>query len=289
MTNKPIITAHRGLQLSKPCIENSLEAIKEAIENPTVGAIEIDVQQTKDGVFVLMNYKTLENVCSNFSAEKNKISDYTYDELCQLNFSGNLAEINSLIQSGAQEFGVNSQKVLEWCKNVIDKRTKITRLEDVLKLDRKGKPLFVETKADYAKDQVSEINEYARSLINVCGNAENLYFIGRNANVLMKIKEENQQNLILPVIGWTGIENSILPVDGVSAAWDALTKNVPGTNKQLGEYMLEKGMDIAVWNILYQTEFDSAKEALHGNIDNTYLTGNYPELIEDYNNVERKL
>lgn len=287
--NEPILTAHRGLTLSNPNVENSLETIKAAIDNPSIGAIEIDVQQTKDGVFVLMNYKTLENVCDSWSSEKKSISDYTYDELCQMNFSGNLAEINSLIESGAKEFGEHSQKVLEWCKEVINKRTKITKLEDVLQLDRKGKPLFIETKAEYKKDQVSEISEYVKSLTDLCKTSRNIYFIGRNAEILMKLKEENESNLILPVIGWTGIENSTLPVDGISSAWDALTKIVPGTNKELGEYMLEKGMKIAVWNIMYQLELESAKKALHGNIDSAYLTGNYPELIEEYNNSGKKL
>ncbi len=287
--NEPILTAHRSLTLSNPNVENSLEAIEDAINNPTVGAIEIDIQQTKDGVFVLMNYKTLEKVCASWSPEKNKISDYTYDELCQMNFSGNLSEINALIASGAKEFGINSQKVLEWCKSILNKRTKITKLEDILKLDRKGKPLFIEIKAEYKKEQVSEINRYVKSLTDLCKTSRDIYFIGRNVDILMRIKEESESNLILPVIGWTGIENSTLPADGISAAWDALTKNVPGTNKVLGEYMLEKGMTIVVWNILYQMEYDNVKNALHGNIEGTYLIGNFPELIGEYNNSENKL
>lgn len=72
-----LVAAHRGAHLSVP--ENSLAAIDKAIE---AGAhiVELDIRQTKDGVFVLMHDKTLDRTTTGTG----EIKDKTYEELKQI-------------------------------------------------------------------------------------------------------------------------------------------------------------------------------------------------------------
>ena len=75
----PRLCAHRGFNTVAP--ENSLAAFGAAV---ALGAdeIEFDVWKTKDGVLVSSHDKTLERV----SDGNGDIRDYTYGELCELDF-----------------------------------------------------------------------------------------------------------------------------------------------------------------------------------------------------------
>ncbi|WP_353124819.1 glycerophosphodiester phosphodiesterase family protein [Parapedobacter pyrenivorans] len=69
-----LVAAHRGAHRSVP--ENSLEAIDKAVE---AGAhiVELDVRQTRDGVFILMHDKTIDRTTTGTG----EVKDKTYDEL----------------------------------------------------------------------------------------------------------------------------------------------------------------------------------------------------------------
>lgn len=73
-SNYVFVIAHRGDWRGAP--ENSLQAIENAIR---MGAdmVEIDIQRTKDGNFILMHDKTLNRT----STGKGAVADYTTDEL----------------------------------------------------------------------------------------------------------------------------------------------------------------------------------------------------------------
>lgn len=75
--HKPTITAHRGLSVKAP--ENTLYAFSDAID---AGAdmIELDVQQTKDGVLVVLHDQNLRRT----TGVKKNIWDVTYDEIRDL-------------------------------------------------------------------------------------------------------------------------------------------------------------------------------------------------------------
>ncbi|WOH35705.1 glycerophosphodiester phosphodiesterase family protein [Thalassotalea fonticola] len=74
---KVLVVAHRAAWKQAP--ENSLLSIEHAI-NLGVDIIEVDIQRTKDGVFVLMHDKTLNRTTNG----KGKVSDKTWLELQQL-------------------------------------------------------------------------------------------------------------------------------------------------------------------------------------------------------------
>ncbi len=72
-----LVAAHRGAHLSVP--ENSLASIDKAIE-ADAHIVELDVRQTKDGVFVLMHDKTIDRTTTGTG----EIKDKTYEELKQI-------------------------------------------------------------------------------------------------------------------------------------------------------------------------------------------------------------
>lgn len=69
-----LVTAHRGASGHAP--ENTLAAIKKALEIG-VDRIEVDVQQTSDGIVVCLHDKKLERTTSG----KGKVADMSLDEL----------------------------------------------------------------------------------------------------------------------------------------------------------------------------------------------------------------
>lgn len=79
--NNFVVYAHRGASAYAP--ENTKVAFEKAIELNANG-IEIDLQRTKDGKIVIFHDNTIDNK-SNGSG---KISDYTYQELLELDFGG---------------------------------------------------------------------------------------------------------------------------------------------------------------------------------------------------------
>lgn len=113
-----------------------------------------------------MNYKTLENVTSLFDPTRNKISDYTYEELCSMSFHASIAEIEKVITTKASEFGESAKEYLEYYEELKKnpRMVKIATLEELLLLPRGEKHLFVEIKTDYSKEQKQESIDYAKKI-----------------------------------------------------------------------------------------------------------------------------
>ena len=74
---KPSVTAHRGLSAHAP--ENTLYAFSDAID-AGANLIELDVQQTKDGVLVVMHDSSLQRT----TGDKRSIWEVDYDEIADL-------------------------------------------------------------------------------------------------------------------------------------------------------------------------------------------------------------
>lgn len=68
------LVAHRGYSAQAP--ENTLPAIQKAAEYG-FDYVEIDIRQTKDGVWVLMHDENIKTVCD----KKGKVSSYTYYDI----------------------------------------------------------------------------------------------------------------------------------------------------------------------------------------------------------------
>lgn len=109
------ITAHRGS--SKEAPENTMAAMAKAVED-LADFVEVDVQETKDGVVVLGHDATLKRV----SGVNRSISSYTFEELMELDvgkwFSGEYEgeRIPSL------------EEVMEYCKGRVNVNIEIKNL-----------------------------------------------------------------------------------------------------------------------------------------------------------------
>ena len=77
---KPIILAHRGFSGNYP--ENTMLAFQKAYEAGCDG-IELDVQFTKDKEIVIIHDEKINRT----SHQKGAVKDFTYEELCQIDFS----------------------------------------------------------------------------------------------------------------------------------------------------------------------------------------------------------
>ena len=75
---KVTLVAHRGYSAQAP--ENTVPAIQKAAEYG-FDYVEIDIRQTKDGVWVLMHDADIKSVCD----KKGKVSSYTYYDLIACN------------------------------------------------------------------------------------------------------------------------------------------------------------------------------------------------------------
>lgn len=75
---KVTLVAHRGYSAQAP--ENTVPAIQKAAEYG-FDYVEIDIRQTKDGVWVLMHDEDIKSVCD----KKGKVSSYTYYDLIACN------------------------------------------------------------------------------------------------------------------------------------------------------------------------------------------------------------
>ena len=78
---RPLLFAHRGGPLEAP--ESSIKAFKYAIEEAGADVLELDVQLTKDGKFVVWHGPGLENVCikPDQSLNRQKIFKLNWDDI----------------------------------------------------------------------------------------------------------------------------------------------------------------------------------------------------------------
>ncbi|MFV0465958.1 MAG: glycerophosphodiester phosphodiesterase [Lachnospiraceae bacterium] len=75
-----VLEAHRGLSERYP--QNTMAAFQAAAKDEQFGAIETDVQETKDGILVLFHDSTLDKLTNGTG----KVMDYTYEELRLLRY-----------------------------------------------------------------------------------------------------------------------------------------------------------------------------------------------------------
>jgi glycerophosphoryl diester phosphodiesterase len=104
--DKPLVSAHRGDSVTAP--ENTMKAFESAIESQA-DYIELDVQQTKDGVIVVMHDSNLKRTTG---INKN-IWEVTYEEIKEL-------DAGSWFHKDFADARIPTlEEVLDYCKNEI--------------------------------------------------------------------------------------------------------------------------------------------------------------------------
>lgn len=280
-----IKTAHRANTMA-PEIENTVEAFLSAVNNESVEAIEIDIQLTKDKKFVLMNYLDISSVLIGTDSRKS-ISDYTLEELQQMVLQSNPLIIKDIMDSKATDYTGFSIAMMKYIKEIQQKNSRISTLEEILSVDRKGKTLFIEIK-DVKLDTKEKVREYVLRLMDVClrYNSSDLIFISRNTEVLAAIKMYNPSFVCAPVLGFRDVDRLNKEFDGVSVAWDLLDKKVPNSDLLAHEYIKDNKMITAAWNLATFPEFKAANDIM-GEYP-YYSVGDKPEFMDTYEkNIRR--
>lgn len=149
------ITSHRGSSFSAP--ENTLPAIEEAIDDLS-DFVEIDVQETKDGIVVVYHDAALKRI----TGEEGKLWDYTYGELLLMDFGGWFSEDYAGTQIPTLA------EVLEACKGRIN--------------------INIELKSNIQSDTLVE---KTLDLIEEYGVEEQVVLSSTNYRYLKEIKERN--------------------------------------------------------------------------------------------------
>lgn len=78
LSGRIMVCAHRANHIDAP--ENSLKSITDAIDN-SIGMVELDIRQTRDGELVLMHDSTIDRTTNG----SGKVSDFLLEELEQFN------------------------------------------------------------------------------------------------------------------------------------------------------------------------------------------------------------
>lgn len=251
-----IVYAHRGASAYAP--ENTMSAFKKAIELGSTG-IELDLQKTKDGEIVIFHDDEI-NDKSNGSG---KISDYTYQELLELDFGSwfdsrykdekivlfkdfakNFLPLKLTFAIELKVLGIEEEalRIIDEYKGDAD--IYITSyfyeaLENVRKIDKDIKLSYlVEEIKDQNIDQVLKIKGS-----QICPNAEKIS--------KKKIEEANEKNLGVRL--W-GVLNEEIMKNVYNLNVEGMTVNFPDKLIELRNGKLETPKEPFHDEVIYETE-----------------------------------
>lgn len=232
------LIAHRGWSGIAP--ENTLAAIKLALEECKIDTIEIDVHLSKDGIPVVIHDYKLERTTNGFG----KVKDYTYEELKKL--------------SAGSWFSPNHTE------------EKIPSLEEVFQLVGTKKPLLVELKQ--AASYYEGLEEKVIELITKYGLEETVTLISFDHYSLLKSKDINSK--IKRALVFAGSPVLLKEqIQYVEAA--AISIHSPYLDKQLVDFLQQNNTKIIVWTVNHQQEMKRLEQVG----ENIAITTDHPEWL----------
>lgn len=195
------IIAHRGVCNNEP--ENTIASIKSSI-NHNVDYAEIDVQETKDGVVVLMHDKNLKRL----TGVNTTVNRLTYNQIENL-------------------------KIHQWFKGKYGQEP-IPTLDEVIKLSNNRRKLIIEIKP-YAKTQ--DVTAKVVDIIEKNNFTDQCMIHSISYDVLKQVKEENPNIITGYISSRKGERLPTKDVDFYSVNEKFITENmvksVHGVNKTI--------------------------------------------------------
>ena len=194
--------AHKGESWRYP--ENSYGAIKSALENPEVDAVEFDVRMTKDCKLIIRHDDSMFTTSSSFK----KVSDMTLDELKKLSVKAHKVDYfihrYQILNNKKTEYG-NYQK--ELLNQLISKKDGIITLEELLQIAPNDKKLLLEVKGS---DKYYKTDKYSRGILELVNNynMKNILIHGFDSKLMMWFQEHAPK----AVVG-IGISTDLKPLD----------------------------------------------------------------------------
>lgn len=277
--------AHRGRTYNSKALENTVESFEEAFANPSITGVELDIQETKDHELVLMNY---DNFSFLFDEDPNtrKISNYTWEELSLKSIKMNMSDIVQACKETEGNTDHYAMMIMSYYlkRSLNAESFRIPRLDDILALDRNGKKIFIEVKGIIPEEDTEKINSYASLIASKVNSYDKtgITFIGRDVNVLSKLKELCPEINCLPVIGYNDVEKVLAGLDGVASAFNHLDKNVPGTDQTLVDYVVQNGQLLNVWNVRTPEQYAKLRQLVGEAYLNMSITGDFADLLPEF-------
>jgi glycerophosphoryl diester phosphodiesterase len=236
-----VCMAHRGWSGQAP--ENTLAAIRLAIEEPRIEAIEIDVQVSKDGIPVIIHDFTLDRTTTG----SGNVADFTYKELSRLDAGS-------------------------WFSPAFAGE-RIPLLEEVLFAAKGRCRLNLELKT--AGDRYPGIERKAAELVRKYGMESEVCMTSFDHQVIKQIKHRDYgvaTGLIIggnPTLLWEQLQETGAGM--ISMAYEYITA-------QLAAVMIAQGISIVAWTVNDPQQIRKVME-LHPQIQ---ICTNYPERMFPY-------
>ncbi len=257
------IYAHRGFSSIYP--ENSMNAIKEAIKYDYIDGIEIDVRMTKDKRFVLIHNRDINDVSNGFG----NVSDYTLDELRQLDFHYNKTDYKtSLLKSFISKDGIIQRKRL---KSIKKHKFKVVTLEEVLDVIE-DKILLIEIK--YIIGDKFDLDEFYKVISKYKNN--NIEIQSFSKTIINKLKKIDKNLNLGVLISDTNIDEKLeMKTKFTSILYKSITSRILDNE-------LYKRKQVNVWTVDYYSQFRKLVKNVDGKINELNIITNQPDLIYKY-------
>ncbi len=225
------ITAHRGSSAAAP--ENTLEALQKAIDDMADFA-EIDVQETKDGVVILMHDENLRRTTGKRAA----VGELTYAQIVELDAGG---------WFGKEYAGVH-----------------VPTLEEALKLCKGEINLNIELKAGKSAALNNDLVEKVMYLIDVYDMKDQCMISCTDQGMLAKVKEYNDQIKTGYILSFAyGMFYNVDYIDFFSMKSSFINESTVRTLHSLGK-------EVHAWTVNSRSETERMKQLGVDNIITDY-------------------
>lgn len=235
------IIAHRGYSGVAP--ENTLASFERAIDIEA-DMIELDVQETSDAKLVVFHDTDM----SRITGKSGKISDYTYEEICDLNVGKWFGTSFTGISQSAIEQNYESET--------------IPLLEEVLKLIRDSDlDIYLELKdisgsENLSEEQLQRFPQDVVSMVSGYGMENRVIYASFNYDYLEQIKKNDEEARVLynTSIGDADILSEKYPADYYGL-------NIETLKKTTIERLQNIGSHVYVWTVNTPYEMKQMMEA----------------------------
>ena len=236
------IIAHRADSSFFP--ENSIEAIRSAVDKDFIDYIEIDINRTKDGEFVIHHDKDINGYV---------IKNNTFDDLSRVkeNTPFSISSVSLKQSLFAKEEG---SLILNRTKQFAGMHTSLSKLEDIVEY-QKEKPFLIDLKV-YC-DPVTFAQDLALKTDLLC-NPNNIYQ-SFNHEVLQELKS------LRPDLNYSIIIRNNRDLENLRNYYDHITLRHNLATKEVIERELNDGKRLFVWTLNDFNDLNRVIENSNGN------------------------
>lgn len=248
------LVAHRGLSSLYP--DNSLEGINACKDLKCIEGVEVDVRLSKDNKLVLIH---------NDFIGLNRVSDYTYEELCNMDLRNSLISRMKLFKG----YNLKEQLLLSTRREILNSRSySLCTLEDILKTRDKSKLLFIDIKFTGYNDDllIYQIGELIKG-------EDNIVLQSFDDALLRKMKE------LYPDYYYQLLIENRSVLGDIDYIYDAYGIKYTIVNEDIAKEILNRGKSISLWTVNSYKDFNELKEEYEEYNDDIYYISDNPDII----------